>query len=384
MGDTFIGTGALTLEIKLGTTLGSYEIVELLGKGAMGRVYKARHVRLGREVALKVLNPEFVARADVVQRFFREARVVNDIDHENIVEVTDFVEQPGVAYLVMELLDGESLRDLMDLRGRKYPQVKRIVAIMTQVCSALGAAHAKGVIHRDLKPDNVIVVKRDGADFVKVLDFGVAKLRGGGDLAETTTGMIIGTPHYMAPEQALGREIDRCTDVWAAGVVLYELLAGCMPFTGASFVELAVQIREKPPKDFPNKTPRGERIPPWLAAVALKCLEKKPADRYRSMAALSEALAARGEDPSRGLPLKLLAVGAGLAAGAALVFLGVHYDAPARLRATLERGRASVHALSERTPPPPAPAPSPAELRKAPAPASPATAPAPAPRPCPR
>jgi serine/threonine-protein kinase len=214
----------------------------------------------------------------------------------------------------------------------------------------------------------------------------------------------------MAPEQALGREIDRSADVWAAGVVLYELLAGCVPFTGASFVELAMQIREKAPKDFPNKTPRGERIPPWLAAVALKCLEKKPADRYRSMAALAEALAAKGEDRKRGLPRKLIAVVAGLVAGVALVFLGVRFDVPAQARAALDRARATLHAVSDRAtsllpppaeerraPPPPSPAPAqastPAKKAAAPAPTAReaeapqakaparATAPAPAPRP---
>src|SRR5512140_894921 len=143
MSDTL--TQRLTGEIKVGSTLGSYDIVGLLGQGAMGRVYRARHARLGREVAIKVLNPELVQNADVVQRFFREARVVNEIDHRNIVEVTDFVEQPGRAYLVMELLDGESVRDLMSMRGSVYPRVERSVAIMRQVCDALGADHAKGV-----------------------------------------------------------------------------------------------------------------------------------------------------------------------------------------------------------------------------------------------
>src|SRR5512138_408904 len=310
MEETVTSTRSLTLEIQIGQTIGSWEIVDLLGKGAMGRVYRARHARLGREVALKVLNPEFTARPDVVQRFFREARVVNDIDHENIVEVSDFVEQPGLAYLVMELLEGDSLRDLMNLRGRKYPQVKRIVAILRQVCGALEAAHAKGVVHRDLKPDNVFVVKRDGADFVKMLDFGVAKLRGGGDMAETTTGMIIGTPHYMSPEQALGRDVTRSTDIWAAGVVLYEALAGSVPFSGGSFVELANQIRIQPPKPLPAKTPRGERIPSWLGEVIAKCLEKKPSDRFKSMAALDEALAAGGPLSTGAFPRRL--VGAAL------------------------------------------------------------------------
>lgn len=347
MGDTIVGTGSMTLEIKLGSTVGSWEIVDLLGKGAMGRVYRARHVRLGREVALKVLNPEFVARPDVVQRFFREARVVNDIDHENIVEVSDFVEQPGLAYLVMELLDGASLRDLMDEKGRKYPQVKRIVAIMGQVCAALEAAHGKGVVHRDLKPDNVFVVKRDGADFVKVLDFGVAKLRGGGDMAETTTGMIIGTPHYMSPEQALGRDVTKATDVWAAGVVLFEAVAGEVPFSGHSFVELANQIRLQPPKPLPKKTPRGERIPAWLGPVIAKCLEKRPADRYKSMAALGEALAASGDPAGWRFPRWAVKPLAALLLAGGLAGAAWHFDLPGKGRATLEKARRGWQTLVE-------------------------------------
>jgi serine/threonine-protein kinase len=307
-------------EVDVGATLGSYELVGLLGAGAMGRVYRGRHVLLGREVAVKVLNPEFVARPDIVQRFFREARVVNDIDHEHIVEVTDFVEAPGIAYLVMELLDGASLRALMKARGRRYLPLRRIVAIVSQVCEALAAAHEKGVVHRDLKPDNVFVVDRGGEDFVKVLDFGVAKLHDTVDKHETSAGAILGTPHYMSPEQALGREVDRHADVWAAGVVLYELLSGAVPFTARSFVELATHIREDAPKPLPRKTPRGERIPPALAAAVMRCLEKKPSDRFRSMTALADALRAPVPRPRarrrRGRAIATAAVVALLAGGA--------------------------------------------------------------------
>ena len=165
-------------EIGVGTVLGSWELVAELGAGAMGRVYRARHARLGREVAIKVLNPEHAARRDVVERFFREARVANGIDHPHIVEVTDFVEAPGAAYLVMELLEGKSLRDLTAARGEGDPTIARLVALLGQVGDALHAAHEKGVIHRDLKPDNVFVAERDGREFAKVLDFGVAKLGG--------------------------------------------------------------------------------------------------------------------------------------------------------------------------------------------------------------
>ena len=330
-------------EVGVGSTLGSFELVALLGKGAMGRVFRARHVRLGREVAVKVLNPEFVARPDVVQRFFREARVVNDIDHEHIVEVTDFVESPGLAYLVMELLDGQSLRELMKQKGRKYPPLRRVLAIMAQLCDALDAAHGKGVVHRDLKPDNVFVVQRGGQDFVKVLDFGVAKLRDSVDDMETSAGVILGTPLYMSPEQALGRGIDGRADVWSAGVVLYELLAGEVPFKAPSFVELAGRIREQPPKPLPARTPRRERVPPWLAAVVLRCLEKHPEDRYRSMSALGEALRGRARPRRSALPVRLFAAGVAavalVAAGAGAFRLGLHrkvLDALAPARRAVE------------------------------------------------
>ncbi len=336
---TLVGTPSLDLE--LGSTLGSYELTGVLGKGAMGCVYRARHVLLGREVAIKVLNAEFVARPDVVDRFFREARVVNEIDHENIVEVTDLVEAPGLAYLVMELLEGVTLRELITQRGRKYPPLKRIVGLMTQVCAALEAAHEKGVVHRDLKPDNVFVVQRNGVDFVKVLDFGVAKLRDPGDHAATTAGLILGTPHYMAPEQALGREVDRRADVWAAGVVLHELLSGVVPFSAPSFVELAMAIREEPPKPMPRKTPRGERVPAWLVAVVLKCLEKRPADRFRSMAALAEALSATRASGRRWTGRAMVAAAS----------LAVAVGAAVAVRTTLQRG-----ALEPRSTPTPTPA----------------------------
>jgi serine/threonine-protein kinase len=331
-------------DVDVGSTLGSFELVALLGKGAMGRVFRARHVRLGREVAIKVLNPEFVARPDVVQRFFREARVVNDIDHEHIVEVTDFVESPGLAYLVMELLDGRSLRDLMKQKGRRYPPLRRVLEIMAQLCDALEAAHDKGVVHRDLKPDNVFVVERGGRDFVKVLDFGVAKLRDSADDMETSAGVVLGTPLYMSPEQALGRGIDRRADVWSAGVVLYELLAGAVPFTAPSFVELAGRIREEPPKPLPARTPRRERIPPWLAAVVVRCLEKRPEDRYRSMAALGEALRARAR-PRRASRVRLFAAGAAaaaLVAGAVAFQLGLHRNGLDALGAAWRKVEATV------------------------------------------
>ena len=308
------------IEVAVGSELGSYELVSLLGEGAMGRVFKARHVKLGRSVAIKVLNPEYAARPDIVKRFFREARVVNEISHEHIVEVTDFVEVPGLAFLVMELLDGESLRGLLKRRKGKWPPVRRIVGVMAQVCDALAAAHDKGVVHRDLKPDNVFVIKRAGGDYAKVLDFGIAKLKdqSDGGAGSTITGMILGTPLYMSPEQAMGKEVGPASDVWAAGVVLYELLSGSVPFKAGNFVDLVQKIRTEPAPPLPLRTPRRERIPPPLAAAVMKCLEKSPSDRHKSMDALAEALRSAAGITGRGwrVPWK------GLAAAAALLAAG--------------------------------------------------------------
>ena len=341
-------------EIGPGSELGSWRLVSLLGEGAMGRVWRAEHVRLGRASAIKVLNPEYVARPDVVQRFFREARVVNDVDHEHIVEVTDFVESPGLAYLVMELLEGESLRAIMKRRGRRWPPIRRIVAIMAQICDALEAAHAKGVVHRDLKPDNVFVVSRRGDDFVKVLDFGVAKLRDAVDGAATATGMILGTPLYMAPEQAGGREVDARADVWAAGVVLYELLSGAVPFRADGFVELVAKLREQAPPPLPPRTPRRERIPPELAAAAMKCLEKRPGDRFRSMAALAEALRAVGGARAAGRSRRLLGVAALAALLAAGAAAAVSAGVPGRVVAAFAGAwRGLVARMSMERPPSP-------------------------------
>ena len=191
----------------------------------------------------------------------------------------------------MEMLEGRSLTELL---ARERPSVARSVGIVRQVCSALQAAHDVGVIHRDVKPDNLFVLERDGRDFVKVLDFGVAKLATplGGDLPLTTTveGTIVGTPAYMAPEQATGGSADPRTDLYAVGVVLYELLTGHPPFQAPAFGQLVAQVLTAPPPPLPAHTPAGDRIPSALAAVVRRALAKDPADRYPSLDALSAAL----------------------------------------------------------------------------------------------
>ncbi len=276
--------------------LGPYEIVKLLGEGSMGQVFLGRHKALGRQVAIKVLRPEQYRRGDLIQRFFQEARTVNQINHEHIVEIFDFVQETGpngptAVYCVMELLQGESLADAIERGGMK---LKRAFNIVRQLCDALAAAHKVGVVHRDVKPDNIFLIERAWQrDYVKVLDFGVAKLTHSdpdAPLISTMDGAIIGTPMCMAPEQAAGTAVDWRADIYATGVILYLLLSGRLPFDAANFAALAVQLITRPPPPLPARTPGGEDIDPALKALVLKCLEKEPQNRPQSMKELGDAL----------------------------------------------------------------------------------------------
>ena len=301
---------------KPGDVLGQFRLEGVLGEGAMGRVFQARHVSLGRPAAVKVLRAEHARNTHLIQRFFHEARAVNQINHAHIVEILDFVEETAASgrarvYCVMEMLEGQSLTELL---SREQPGVGRAVGIVRQVCDALQAAHDVGVIHRDVKPDNLFVLERDGHDFVKVLDFGVAKLVAPlGDVPMTTTveGTIVGTPAYMAPEQATGGNADARTDLYSVGVVLYELLAGHPPFQAPAFGQLVAQVLSSPPPPLPAHTRSGERISGALGAVVKRCLAKNPEDRYPSLRDLARALEAVAEAPvRRGPPRWMIAASA--------------------------------------------------------------------------
>jgi len=278
-----------------GKTIGSYTLEKVIGEGAMGRVYLAKHGRIGRQAAIKVLKLEHARSRELVQRFIQEATAVNAIKNDHIVEIYDFGEEMlpdgnSRVYCVMELLEGTALSDEM----WKAPlKVERAVRIAQQMARGLGAAHAVGVVHRDIKPDNIFLAKKGGEDFVKVLDFGVAKLLEQiGDLprAKTAQGLVIGTPEYMAPEQAMGLPTDLRADIYAMGLVLYEMLAGVAPFQSDTFGRLVVAITTKPPPPLPQKSRSGEHIPYALADVVLKCLHKKPDGRYASTEELAQAL----------------------------------------------------------------------------------------------
>ncbi|WP_044182990.1 serine/threonine-protein kinase [Hyalangium minutum] len=277
-------------EAQAGEVLGNYQLERLLGEGSMGQVFQARHVRLGRQVALKVLRPQHARDISFVRRFFQEARSVNQINHEHIVEIFDFVEdlERGHVYCVMELLRGQSLAEVM----KEQPlTLERIQRIGVQVCAALGAAHRLGVVHRDVKPDNLFVMNRGGQkDFVKVLDFGVAKILTSEGTGNTLDGTIIGTPTYMAPEQAAGLPVDQRADIYAVGNLLYEMLAGRPPFQAPAFGQLVVQIITQAPPPLPERLASGELMPRALAELVLRCLAKEPEARPQSLEEVTTAL----------------------------------------------------------------------------------------------
>jgi eukaryotic-like serine/threonine-protein kinase len=283
--------------LPAGTLIGSYRLISLLSEGGMGRVYVAEHVKLGRRVAVKKLRRELAANPTAVARFFGEARAVNRIFHENIVEITDLIEQPGGDNcIIMELLKGEDLAHRLQ-RTQTVP-LASACGIAAQIASALSAVHAAGMIHRDLKPDNIFLIERGGnPDFVKVLDFGVAKLtnaedRGGVAMHTTAAGQVIGTPEYMSPEQAKGEVIDFRADIYALGVILYEMVTGVLPVQATSFGELMLKhltAQVQPPGHQPG-LPRGIQIA--RDQLVLDLLAKDPASRPRSMAEVEQRLRA--------------------------------------------------------------------------------------------
>jgi serine/threonine protein kinase len=269
---------------------GRYRVERLLGTGGMGAVYEAEHIEIGKKVALKVLHPQFSRQADLVARFRREARAASKVGHPNIVDVTDSgTTSNGDVYFVMERLDGLDLGEVLRHERRVAPD--RTVQIGTQICRALSAAHAAGIIHRDLKPENIFLVSRDGnADFVKVLDFGIAKQDMGNQNHPrrlTTPGIAMGTPEYMAPEQAAGKAIDGRVDIYSVGAILYEMLTGEPPHAGPNVMDILTKKATQAPT-----APRqlNQDVPEPLEHVVLACLEREPDDRPQTMGALEYEL----------------------------------------------------------------------------------------------
>ncbi len=266
---------------------GRYRIEEQLGEGGMGVVYLASHTVLGKKLALKVLRGEMAKDEDTVKRFMQEAQAATAIGQQNIIDISDFGQLPdGTTYFVMEHLDGMALTKLIK-QGGSVPMADAI-RIIRQIAAALGAAHQVGVVHRDLKPDNVMLITRGGDPyFVKVLDFGIAKV-GGAASKLTKTGMVFGTPHYMAPEQAAGQAVDRRTDIYALGVIMYEMFTGKVPFDADTFMAILSKHMFEPP--IPPSQQLSEVKLGAIEDVILKALAKKPEDRYQTMEALIKDL----------------------------------------------------------------------------------------------
>jgi tRNA A-37 threonylcarbamoyl transferase component Bud32 len=269
----------------LGTTVGSFRLVRRIGHGGMGSVYLGEQTLIGSKVAVKVLHEHLASDASLVQRFYAEARAVNLIGHPNIVNIFDMnVVPPRRYYLIMEYLEGEPLSAAP--AGPMPPE--RALPILVQVCQALQAAHARGVVHRDLKPENVFLCRRDGPPFVKILDFGIAKLFGG----ETQEGMthagwIVGTPEYMAPEQGAGETLDGRADLYALGVIAYRLATGRLPFTGGGVTGILLAHRDTPPVPPRELNPRLSAA--WSDAI-LGALAKRREDRFPDADAFRAAL----------------------------------------------------------------------------------------------
>ncbi|MBA3549175.1 MAG: serine/threonine protein kinase [Nannocystis sp.] len=273
--------------------LDRYRLIKKLGEGGMGAVYLAEHVTIKKRCAIKVLNPEYAHKTDLVERFLQEARAASMIAHENVVEITDFGAAPnGSVFFVMEMLIGE---DLADTIKREAPMPwSRVAPMALQICSALKAAHAKGIIHRDMKPENCFRIERSGnPDFIKVLDFGIAKVTTedpeGTAGRLTSTGMIFGTPTYMSPEQAQGEKVDHRSDIYALGVILYELLTGKVPFSADNFMGILTKHMFDEPLA-PSEIAPEANISPEVEALVLKALQKDRGYRFQSMQELAEAI----------------------------------------------------------------------------------------------
>ena len=264
---------------------GRYRLLRKLGTGGMGSVWLCEHVALGRRYALKVLNADRAASPELLKRFQQEARAASGIAQENVVDVIDSGEDAGGEHFyVMEVLDGRTLGQV--LREDGPLPVNRALQLMEQVCRALAAAHGRGVVHCDVKPDNVLVQRLpDGREQAKLIDFGISRLPDAGRL--TRDGEVIGTPEYMSPEQAAGDAVDALTDVYAAGVLAFELLTGCLPLVGPTAIATLVAHQTRAPE------PPGRHRPglaPAVDRLVLRALAKRPADRFPSMQAMASEL----------------------------------------------------------------------------------------------
>ena len=305
-------------EALVGREVGHYEILERLGRGGMGVVYRARDARLGRTVALKLLPPRFTRDRERLRRFEREARAASSLNHPNILTIYDIGTDGPTPFIATEFIDGETLRERM---GRAPLPLAESVRVAAQVADALVAAHEAGIVHRDVKPENIMIRRRDG--YVKVLDFGLAKLAERPvpaavdtdapteTMLRTGRGVVMGTPAYMSPEQTRGQTVDARSDVWSFGVVLYEMVAGLRPFEGETAEDVRASVLKEEPRTLPEATPEP------LREIVEKSLRKDPVARFQTVGELLTALRALQPAAGEFVPHAPAAAGGGTGAAAA-------------------------------------------------------------------
>jgi serine/threonine-protein kinase len=309
-----------SLDRLMGRTLnGRYLVERKIGEGGFGAVFRGRQVATGREVALKILHPHNLGDATVVARFRREAEACSKLTNPHTVTIYDFDEtEDGTLYLAMELLRGRPLQEVE--RADSPLEPRRVLQILDQVAEALGEAHGLGIVHRDMKPENIMVEVREGQDYVKVLDFGIAKLgdNGAGKAvpALTAVGQTLGTLEFMSPEQLRGRPLDGRSDIYALGIVAYEMLTGLLPWREARVPIDVIKFHLETPPPLPSHLRRDLPIPKEVDEIVLRMCAKDPADRYADAADLrvhlEQAIAALDRRNGRGKTVRVLGVAAGI------------------------------------------------------------------------
>jgi eukaryotic-like serine/threonine-protein kinase len=338
------------------TLIGKYRIDERLNEGGMGAVYRGTHVLMDKTVAIKVLRPSLAADQKIVARFSREARAASRISHPHALSVTDFGEsEDGVVFLVMEYLSGTTLKETIRKDGPM--RLDRVVKIVRQVGGALDAAHEQGVVHRDLKSENIMFLATNGPEYAKVLDFGIAKIKepeDGFDPGLTAPDLVIGTPQYMSPEQcSQSPDIDARSDIYSLGIIIYEMLVGHVPFTGESPTAIMLKHLQEPPPSVLKERPD---LPDTVDRILSRAMAKRPEDRYQSVGDLVDDLAVAEGTEAIGIHARATSTEPGVStqAGAGAIVDDIDEETVVRPRIDIGAGGRTVRRTTEMYPTTPA------------------------------